>query len=172
MRKVLSRAARAALLDRKAFTEAFFDNDAPADAAIVVASVGALTYLGWWGRGLARFSMFGLFESLIGSVVSWLVLAFGAWFAASRLFRSTGRAQTMIALQGLAALPLLLEAAGGLFAAAGLVWYLAALTVGTMEAADLPTKEAAVSVLIGLALAAIARSLAGAPFVVLGGLLG
>jgi len=171
MRKMLSRAARAALLDRKAFTEAFFDNDAPADAAIVVASVGALTYLGWWGRGLTRFSILGLFETLIGSVVSWLILAFGAWFAASRLFRSAGRPQTMIALQGLAALPLLLEAAGGLFAAVGFAWYLAALVVGAMEAADLGMKEAAVSVLIGLALAAIARILAGAPFVVLGAVL-
>jgi len=171
MMKMLSRAARAAILDRKAFTEASFDNDAPADAAIVVASVGALTYLGWWGRGFAYFTMFGLFESLIGSVVSWLVLAFGAWFAATRLFRSAGRPQTMIALQGLAALPLLLEVGGGLLAAAGLVWYLAALTVGTMEAADLKMKQAAVSVLIGLALAAIARAVAGAPFVVLGGVL-
>jgi hypothetical protein len=48
---MFTRAGRAALFDRKVYTEAFFDNDAMADGAIVVASVGALTYLGFLARG-------------------------------------------------------------------------------------------------------------------------
>jgi hypothetical protein len=167
---MFSRAGRAAAFDRKAFTEAFFDDDAAADGAIVVASVGAATYLGWWLRGLAGLSVQGLLQSLVAAIISWLILAFATWFVASRLFQGGGKPQTMMAMHGLAALPLLLEVfeglASGLIAAAGLVWYLAAVVVATREASDLGTRNAAVSVLIGFAIAAIFRALIGVPFAV------
>ncbi|HEX9761915.1 MAG TPA: hypothetical protein VGA97_02335, partial [Acidimicrobiia bacterium] len=111
MVKMLRRAGRAAALNRKAFTEAFFDTDAAADGAIIVALVAAATYLGT----LARFGEMGAFafpdliQFLIGSVASWLILAFATWFVASRLFGAGGRPQTMIAMHGLSALPLVLE---------------------------------------------------------------
>jgi hypothetical protein len=81
----------------------------------------------------------------------------------------------MIALQGLAALPLLLEVAGdefgGLVSGLGLIWYLAVLVVGTKEAAEIPTKNAVVSVLIGFAAAILIRALIGVPFAVLSAIL-
>lgn len=173
---MFSRAGRAAFLDRKAFTEAFFDSDAAADAAIIVASVGAVTYLGWWLRGVTHFSIGGLFGVLIASVASWLILGFATWFAASRLFGSHGRPQTMIAMQGLAALPLLLDVFtgqfGGLVAGLGLVWYLVVLVVATKEAAEIEMRNAAVSVLIGFAAAVVVRALIGVPFAVLGSIFG
>ena len=171
---MFSRAARAAAFDRKAFTEAFFDDEAAADGAIVVATVGAVTYLGWWARGLVGLSVQGLLQSLVAAVISWLILAFATWFAASRLFDGGGRPQTMMAMQGLAALPLALEIfegfASGLIAAVGLVWYLAVVVVATREASDVSTRNAAVSVLIGFAVAAIFRALIGVPFAVFGAL--
>jgi hypothetical protein len=165
---MFTRAGRAAIFDRRAFNEAFFDDDAAADGAIVVATVGALTYLGslaWLGR-LDVLSVGGFLESLITSVVSWLILALATWFVASRLFHGGGRPQTMMALHGLAALPLILEVFGGLIAGAGLVWYLAALVMATREASDLNLRDAGVSVLIGFAVAAIFRALLGVPFAV------
>lgn len=165
---MVSRAGRAAIFDRKAFSEAFFDDDAAADAAIIVASVGLITYLGrltWLGR-LDAVSVGGVLESLIAGVISWLILAFATWFVASRLFQGGGRPQTMMALQGLAALPLVLEVFGGLIAGAGLIWYLLAVVLATREATDLDTRNAAVSVLIGFAVAAIFRALIGVPFAV------
>lgn len=165
---MFSRAGRAAAFDRKAFTEAFFDDDAAADAAIIVAGVGLVTYLGslvWLGR-LGFVSVGGVLESLIAGVISWLILAFATWFVASRLFQGGGRPQTMMALQGLAALPLVLEIFGGLIAGAGLIWYLAVVVLATKEATDLDTRNAAVSVLIGFAVAAIFRALLGVPFAV------
>lgn len=165
---MVSRAGRAAIFDRKAFSEAFFDDDAAADAAIIVASVGLITYLGrliWLGR-LDAVSVGGVLESLIAGVISWLILAFATWFVASRLFQGGGRPQTMMALQGLAALPLVLEVFGGLIAGAGLVWYLLVVVLATREATDLGTRNAAVSVLIGFAVAAIFRALIGVPFAV------
>jgi hypothetical protein len=165
------RAARATILDRKAFTEAFFDDDAMADSAIVVALVGAVSYVGvllWFGA-LGRFDIVGLIQSLIYSVASWLILGFATWFAATRLFGATNRYQTLIAMQGLAVLPLLLEIFGTPISWIGLVWYLAVLVVATKEATDLDYKLAGVSVLIGFAVAAVVRLLLGASFGLLSG---
>ncbi|MGB7861450.1 MAG: hypothetical protein WBM90_13215 [Acidimicrobiia bacterium] len=172
--KMLTRAGRAAILDRRAFTEAFFDGDAAADAAIIVAGVGGLTYAGFLLRvgALGAFDLASLIQVLIASVVSWLILAFATWFVATRLFQSSGRPQTMMALQGLAALPLLLEIFGRWMGGVGLIWYLVVLVLATQEASELKTKDAAVSVLIGFAVAALARALIGVPFAILGGIFG
>lgn len=169
------------MFDRRVFTEAFFDDDAMADGAIVVAAVGALTYLGtlaWHGR-LDLFGLTDLFTTLIGSVASWLILGFATWFAATRLFKSSGRPQTLLAMHGLAPLPLLLDIFAGtdrsllsvdrLAPAAGLVWYLAVLVVATKEGTDLPYKNAGVAVLIGFAAAVIVRALLRVPFALFSG---
>jgi hypothetical protein len=165
---MFSRAGRAVILDRKPFTEAYFDGDSAADAAILVALVAVVTYLGTLllNGAIDAFSLPGLFEFIIAGVVSWLILGFASWFAATRLFQSTARPQTMIALQGLAVLPLLLELSGPIGGAIGLVWYLVVLVVGTREAAAIDTRNAAVSVLIGFAIAAIFRTLLGVPFAI------
>jgi len=160
------------MLDRKPFTEAFFDGDSAADAAILVSIVAGVTYVG----SLVLNGVIGLFDFptllqvVIAGVVSWLVLGFATWFAATRLFQSTAKPQTMIALQGLAVLPLVLELFGQLGGVVGLIWYLVILVVGTREAAGIDTRNAAVSVLIGLAVAVIFRALLGVPFAIFGAL--
>jgi hypothetical protein len=175
---MISRAGRAALLDRKPFTEAFFDNDAAADAAILVSGVAAVTYVGQLallGR-LDAFSLVSLIQVVIGGVVSWLILGLATWFSASQLFSASGRPQTMIGLQGLAVFPLLLDVFGSeasygrIVGGLGLLWYLVVLVTATREAADVTTRNAAVSVLIGLAIAAIVRLILGAPFALFGSL--
>jgi hypothetical protein len=171
---MFTRAGRAAILDRKAFTEAFFDGDAAADGAIIVALVGAVTYLGalLWRSALSVFSIPGLLQLVIAAVISWLILSLTTWFVATRLFGSSSRPQSMIAMHGLAPLPLVLEIFGGLVAGLALIWYLVILVLATQEASDLKTRDAAVSVLIGFAAAALLRALMGVPFAVLGGLFG
>lgn len=164
--KMFTRAGRAAIFDRKVYTEAFFDNDAMADGAIVVAGVGALTYLGFLVRigDFGRFDLSGLLQMLLASVVSWLILGFATWFAANRLFQGSGRPQTLLAMHGLAPLPLLLEILGSPIAWLGIVWYLAILVVATKESTDLEYKLAGVSVLIGFAAAFLVRALLRVPF--------
>jgi hypothetical protein len=171
---MFSRSGRATILERKPFTEAYFDGDSAADAAILVALVAAVTYVGRLlvNGVITAFSLPGLFQSVIAGVVSWLILGFASWFAATRLFQSTGRPQTFIALQGLAVLPLLLELFGQIAGGIGLIWYLVVLVVGTREAASIDTRNAAVSVLIGFAIAAIFRTLLGVPFAVFSALTG
>jgi hypothetical protein len=163
---MFSRAGRASLLDRKAFTEAFFDGDAPADAAILVSIVAAVSYVGTllWLGVLGAFSIADLFQIVLAGVVSWLVLGFATWFVANRLFGASSRPQTIIGLQGLAVLPLILEAFGSVAGGIGLVWYLVILVVGTREATDLSMRNAAVSVLIGFAVAVLIRALLSVPY--------
>ena len=169
---MFSRAGRAALFDRKPFTDAYFDADSAADAAILVSIVAAVSYIGSLlvAGAIGLFSFPGLFQVVIAGVVSWLVLGFATWFAATKLFQSTGRPQTMIALQGLAVLPLVLELFGQIGGVVGLIWYLVILVVATREAAGIETRNAAVSVLIGFAIAVIFRALLGVPFAVFGAL--
>lgn len=179
---MFSRAGRAALLDRKPFTEAFFDGDAAADAAILVSTVAGTTYIGrLLLNGLVGdFSFPTLLRIVIAGVVSWLILGFATWFAATRLFGASSRPQTMIALHGLAVLPLLLEltspaennpgVTGTIGSSVGLVWYLVILAVATREAAEIKIRDAAVSVLIGFAIAVIFRALLSVPFAVFGAL--
>jgi hypothetical protein len=161
---MFTRAGRAALFDRKVYTEAFFDNDAMADGAIVVAAVGALTYLGLLARGFVRFDLSGLLQILLASVVSWLILGFATWFAANRLFGGSGRSQTLLAMHGLAPLPLLLEILGTPIAWLGVLWYLGILVVATKEGTDLDYKFASVAVLIGFAAAFLVRTLLRVPY--------
>lgn len=170
---MFTRAGRAAFFDRKVYTEAFFDNDAMADGAIVVASVGAVTYLLFLVRlgELGSFDLTALFQVLIASVASWLILGFATWFAANRLFQGSGRPQTLLAMHGLAPLPLVLDALGRPIAWLGLVWYLAILVVATKEGTDLEYKFSAVAVLIGFAAAFIIRALLRVPFAAFSGAL-
>jgi hypothetical protein len=169
---MFGRAWRAATLNRKAYTEAFFDNDAAADGAIVVATVGAVGYLGALARigAFDRFRLTDLIQVLIASVASWLILALATWLTATRLFGGSGRPQTMIAMHGLSALPLVLELGGSWIAGLGLLWYLVVLVVATQEASDLDLRKSAVSVLIGFAAAVLVRALISVPFVVFSGL--
>jgi len=168
---MLTRAGRAAIFDRKVYTEAFFDNDAMADGAIIVAGVGALTYFAVLVRlgDLAAFDLTILLQFLIAAVASWLILGFATWFAANRLFQGSGRPQTLLAMQGLAALPLLLEALRSPLSWIGVIWYLAILVVATKEGTDLDYKFSAVSVLIGFAAAFLVRALLRVPFAVFSG---
>jgi hypothetical protein len=165
---MFTRAGRAAIFDRKVYTEAFFDNDAMADGAIIVAAVGALTYLGFLARG-AQFDLTGLIAVVLYSVVSWLILGFATWFAANRLFQSSGRPQTLLAMHGLAPLPLLLEILGTPIAWLGVLWYLAILVVATKEGTDLDYKFAGVAVLIGFAAAFLVRALLRVPYGLISG---
>lgn len=163
---MLTRAGRAAIFDKKVYTEAFFDNDAMADAAVIVASVGVLTYLGFLVRvgRLGAFDFALLFQVLLASVASWLILGYATWFAANRFFGGSGRPQTLLAMQGLATPPLLLEIFGSPISWVGVLWYLAVLVIATKEGTDLDFKFAGVSVLIGFAAAFLIRALLQVPF--------
>ncbi|MEX1091910.1 MAG: YIP1 family protein, partial [Acidimicrobiia bacterium] len=149
MIKILSRAFRATLFNRDAFKEAYFDDDSPADGAILVSLVGGLIYMGqlFLPSSLSAFDFRALLSVVIGSVVSWLILAFATWGVSRWMFDSMSRPQVMVGVHGLTVLPLLLDLSGSrIVGAIGLLWYLALLVVATQEVTDLDLKKSAVSV--------------------------
>lgn len=164
--KIFSRLFRATIFQRDAFKEAYFDNDSAADGAITVSLVSAATYVGLvYLSTFGSFSLSGLFGWIIGGVTSWLILAFATWGVARWFFEASTRPQTMVGVHGLAVLPLVLDIFGNqILGAAGLVWYLALLVIGTQEVTDLDLKKSGVSVLIGFAAAALVRALLNVPF--------
>lgn len=170
--RTLRRAMRSALFDRKVNTELFFDSDATADAVLLVAAVSAIVYIGRVVQvGFGSFSVTGLFQVVIGSLVAWLILAAGTWLAGTKLLEGTGQLQTMMRLHGHAELPLILAVFGDIGSAAGLLWSAAAKVPATSEGASLNTTKSVAAVLIGLALVLIVRLIFRLPFLALSSLL-
>ncbi|MDX1450209.1 MAG: hypothetical protein R3246_14235, partial [Acidimicrobiia bacterium] len=82
MQKIVSRALRGAMLDRKAFSEVFWDDDAVADGVIVVATVSVASFvLGGLFSGLDFGSIAGVLSAAVSGVASWLILSAATWFA-------------------------------------------------------------------------------------------
>lgn len=166
MQKIFSRAFRGALFDRKAFAEVFWDDDAVADGVIVVASVSVVTFIlsgVFFGFGFSFVA--GLLQTAVSAVASWLILSAATWFASTRLFKTGGGVQTMMATHGLAYLPTLVFLLPfGIAALVGLVWYLGVLVVATREATSSDTRNAVLSVLVGFAFTLIIQAVFRLPF--------
>jgi hypothetical protein len=175
MQKILSRAFRGAMLDRKAFAEVFWDDDAVADGVIVVAAVSVVSFLvvALTRASVSISSIPALLQTAVSGVASWLILAAATWFAATRMFKTGGGIQTMMATHGLAYLPTLAFVIPFTLAPIiGLVWYLAVLTRATQEAVSSNTKTAALSVLVGFAFMLIIQAIFQLPFTAASALFG
>ncbi len=174
MSKILTRALRGSMLDRKAFDQVFWDDDATADGVILVAVVSAIGFVisavlaGAFGAGL----VLGLLGSMVAGVAGWLILAACVWVASTKIFKTGGGIQTMMAAHGLAYLPLLLVSLGiPLLSVAAIVWYLVVLVVATRSATESDQKTAVLAVLIGYAvLVVLSAVLRGIPFTAVSGL--
>lgn len=175
MQKILSRTFRGAMLDRKAFSEVFWDDDAVADGVIVVAAVSALSFLvvALTRASVSLSSIPALLQTAVSGVASWLILSAATWFAATRLFKTGGGIQTMMATHGLAYLPTLAFVIPfALAPVIGLVWYVAVLTRATQEAISSDTKVAFLSVLVGFAFMLMIQAIFRLPFTAASALFG
>jgi hypothetical protein len=173
MKKIFGRAWRGALLKRSAFQEVYWDNDATADGVIVVASVQVVLFasaLLFSGVSLANL-LTGLISTVVYGVASWLILAAVTWVAATKIFKQNGNIQLMMAMHGLAYLPLVVTLIPVLAASLiAIAWYLVVIVVATREAIESDTKYAALSVLVGYAVLAIIGSIFGGVFAAVPGL--
>ncbi len=165
MNGLFNRAFRAALFDRKPYTDWLFESAATADAAmLVIAVIAAVVVISGLIGGSALGLLAGLLPTVILGLASWILLGAASWFAGTRLFEGSGDWQTVIRLQGLAYLPNLLAAAGPLPQFIGYLWYLAAAVVGTEIALSQSRRNAGLSVLTGAALLLVLELLLGATF--------
>ena len=175
MQKIYSRAIRGAMLDRKAFSEVFWDDDAVADGVIVVASVAVVSFL-VAGVAFGNFSLgsiTALLSAMVSAVASWLILSAATWFAATRLFKTGGGIQTTMATHGLAYLPTLVFLLPFAIATLiGLVWYVVVLVIATRESTSSDTRTASLAVLVGFAFTLIIQAIFSLPFTAASALFG
>ena len=175
MQKIFSRAVRGAMLDRKAFAEVFWDDDATADGVIVVALVAAASFVvvALTRASVSISSIPALLQTTVSAVASWLILAAATWFAATKMFKTGGGIQTMMATHGLAYLPTIAFVIPFAIAPViGLVWYIAVLTRATQEAVSSNTKTAFLAVLVGFAFMLIIQAIFRLPFTAASALFG
>jgi hypothetical protein len=154
MKKIFSRALRGAMFDKKAFENAYWDDDATADGVILVATVSAVAFVirAVLSSGLGTGAVLGVLGAAVSGVAGWLILAACVWVASAKIFKSGGGLQTMMAAHGLAYLPLALTAVPiPLVGVAAVLWYLAVLVVATRATTDSSLKIAVLSVLVGYA---------------------
>ncbi|MDH3260304.1 MAG: YIP1 family protein [Acidimicrobiia bacterium] len=150
---------RAARLDRKLYTELFFDSYATGNAVVVVALVYAVIYLGFMVAGV-RFDLIGFLWFLFGGLVGWLIAAGALWLASTKVFSGRGQGATAVRLSGFAHTPLIFIAfafvspvglAQGL-AFLALVWFGLGLALAARAMFDLDTRQSALSALIAIAI--------------------
>lgn len=172
MKEIMSRAIRGAMFEKKAFEQAYWNNEAVADSVIVVGLVGAVSAVigAVINGGVGPALIVGVLWGAVYAVAGWLVLAALVWFAATKIFKTGGQIQTMLATHGLAYLPLLLAAFQTYRPGASplnyvgmvaVVWYLAVLVVATRTATDSDRRKAVLSVLVGYALLTILQAIIG-----------
>ncbi len=151
---------RAARLDRKLYTEVFFDSYATGNAVLVVVLVYSLIYLAVILGTPAGFSLLGLIRFMLGGVVGWLIVAGALWLAGTKIFQGHGTGATSVRLSGFAHTPLLLLAAaaavpagfGQLVVVAALLWFGSSLAVAAQAMFELDLRQAALSALIAIAI--------------------
>ncbi len=150
---------RAARLDKKLYTELFFDSYATGNSVLAVALVYGLIYLGIIAGSIVGFDLIRMLWFMLGGLVGWLVLAGGLWLAATKLFQGQGAFATALRLTGFSHTPLLLLI-GAFFVPSGftqlvifvaLVWFGASLAVAAQAIFDLDLRQAALSAVMAIA---------------------
>lgn len=151
---------RAARLDKKLYTELFFDSYATGNSVLAVVLVYGVIYLGLIAGTNVGFDLIGLLWFMLGGVVGWLVVGGGLWLAATKVFDGHGTGATAVRLTGFSHAPLLLltvaffvpSAFVQLIIVAALVWFGATLAVAARALFDLDLRQSALSALIAIAL--------------------
>lgn len=151
---------RAARLDKKLYTELFFDSYATGNAVVVVALVYAVIYAGIVAGSAVGFDLIRLLWFMLGGLVGWLVVAGGLWLGATKVFNGHGAGATAVRLTGFSHTPLLLLVAAfyvpsgvaRVIIVAALVWFGATLAVAAQAMFDLDLRQSALSALMAIAL--------------------
>lgn len=151
---------RAVRLDRKLYTELFFDSYATGNAVLVVALVYGVIYLALIAGTTASFDLLQFLWFMLGGIVGWLVVAGALWLAGTKVFQGHGTGSTSVRLTGFSHVPLLLLIAA-VFVSSGiaqlviviaLLWFGASLAVAAQAMFDLDLRQAGLSALIAIAI--------------------
>jgi hypothetical protein len=151
---------RAARLDKKLYTELFFDSYATGNSVLAVVLVYAVIFAGLIAGTSARFDLIRSLWFMLGGVVGWLVVGGGLWLAATKLFGGHGTGATAVRLTGFSHTPLLLLTVAFFVPSAfvqvvilvALVWFGATLAMAAQAMFDLDLRQSALSALLAIAI--------------------
>lgn len=158
---MLDRLMRAARLDRKLYTEIFFDAAATGDAVLLVAGIYAVLYLALAiGSASVGFSVIGFIGVMLSGLIGWLIVSGGLWLAGTKLFEASARGATVIRLAGFSHAPLAIlivapfvgSVLSDVVVAAALIWFVAAIAAAARVLFDFDTQRSVASALLAVAL--------------------
>lgn len=164
---MLDRIIRAARLDRRLFTEVFFDSAATGDAVLVVAGVYAAIYLALVLGSSLGFGVVDFIGIMLSGLIGWLIVAGGLWLAGTKIFEGSARGATVIRLTGFSHAPLALLVVApfvgspitDVVVAASIIWFVAAIAAAARVLFDFDTRKAVGSALLGVALWWVVQSI-------------
>lgn len=150
MNQVVSRSVRAAMLDRKVYTELVFDSSAIGDAVLVVALVGAIRVLVAFVLG-GFFNFLAFFETMIFGVAGWLAFSFAVWLVGTKLFQGDAQPQTVMRVMGFVFVTMLATIIPGTIGTVvAVLWFGAAATVAAQAVLGLELPNALATTVVAL----------------------
>ena len=164
---MFDRMMRAARLDRRLYTEVFFDNAATGDAVLIVAGIYGAIYLALVLGSNLGFSVVSFIGILLSGLSGWLIVSGGLWLAGTKIFEGSARGATVIRLTGFTHVPLVLLVAApfvgsiltDVVVAAALIWFIAAISAAARVLFDFDTRKSVGSALLAVALWWVVQSI-------------
>ncbi|HSR44290.1 MAG TPA: YIP1 family protein [Acidimicrobiia bacterium] len=164
---MFDRMMRAARLDRRLYTEVFFDNAATGDAVLIVAGIYGAIYLALVLGSNLGFSVVSFIGILLSGLIGWLIVSGGLWLAGTKIFEGSARGATVIRLTGFTHVPLVLLLAApfvgsiltDVVVAAALIWFIAAISAAARVLFDFDTRKSVGSALLAVALWWVVQSI-------------
>lgn len=165
---MLDRLIRGARLDKRLYTEVFFDNAATGDAVLLVAGIYSAIYLALaLGDDRVSLSVVSLIGILLSGLIGWLIVSGGLWLAGTKLFEGTSRGSTVVRVTGfshgplalLVVAPFLPSGIAQLIVGLTLAWFVAALAAAAQVLFDFDLRKAVGSALLAVALWWVVQSI-------------
>lgn len=164
---MFDRMMRAARLDRRLYTEVFFDNAATGDAVLIVAGIYGAIYLALVLGSNLGFSVISFIGILLSGLIGWLIVSGGLWLAGTKIFDGSARGATVVRLTGFTHVPLVLLVAApfvgsiltDVVVAAALIWFIAAIAAAARVLFDFDTRKSVGSALLAVALWWVVQSI-------------
>lgn len=157
---MLDRIMRAARLDKRLYTELFFDAAATGDAVLLVAGIYGALYLALVIGADLTFGVIGFIGILLSGLIGWLIVSGGLWLAGTKLFEGSARGATVVRLTGFSHVPLAVlvlapfvgSVLSDVVVALALIWFVAAIAAAARVLFDFDTQKSVASALLAVAL--------------------
>ena len=165
---MFDRLLRGARLDKRLYTEVFFDSAATGDAVLLVAGIYGVIYVALaLGSDIVSLTVVALIGILLSGLIGWLIVAGGLWLAGTKIFDGSSRGSTVVRVTGFSHGPLLLlvvapfvpSGFAQLIVGLALVWFVTAIAMAAQVLFDFDIRKAVGSAMLAVALWWVVQSI-------------